>query len=435
LTTDWKIYKDDVVSTCYLDRPVFVFFLSGSMPRPGGDYCDINFITKGDNPSHMSSEQKRAGVRQLSVVERVLVHLSRVRADRESDVAPWGACQEGIAEAVGMLRSHVPRAVKELQSDGLVEESKRHVRQGEKRMKVYIVTAKGLAKVGQIEGEFLSKVVPAKINDTIVQGMTVGQLETAFHKRIDMLKLTGEEEFLDLDSVNVAGVTDFTDSPKPSLFLDREEPLEQMKRFLKSRSMALVIYGAKGIGTSSLVKHFIEMLDEWNVLWISLAKHRSAGEVKGRIAAFAKMIGASAEALLESSSGANSLLVIDGYFDVEEELAELFSDMLERRNGAKMIFTCRDSTPSYNRFHRKEHLDAGVVQEMTLKGLPEKDARVLLANDEIPEEAFKRIFALSRGSPMVLGMLRDRDEEGLRRNTTFTNEEIRFLLTEAKAKE
>lgn len=36
---------------------------------------------------------------------------------------------------------------------------------------------------------------------------------------------------------------------------------------------------------------------------------------------------------------------------------------------------------------------------------------------------------------MILGMLRDRDEEGLRRNTTFTNEEIRFLLTEAHAGE
>jgi len=382
----------------------------------------------------MPSNRQRAAIRQLSVVDKVLVHLSRVRAERESDVAPWGACQEGIAEAVGMLRSHVPRAVRELQSEGFVEESKRHVREGEKRMKAYLITAKGLARVEQMESEFLSQVMPAKINGTIVQGMSIGQLETSFHRRIDMLRLTGEEEFIDLDSVTVGGVTDFTDSPKPASFLDREEPLERMKRFLKSRAMVLVVYGAKGIGTSSLVKHFIEMLDEWNVLWISLAKHGSVDGVRGRIAAFAKLLGSAPDTMLESTAGANSLIVMDGYFDVEEGLVELFGDMLGRRNGAKMIFTCRDSTPSYNRFYRKEHVESGVVQEMTLKGLPEDEARALLRNDAMPEEAFKRIFALSRGSPMVLGMLREGDEEGLRKNTTFTNEEIRFLLTEAKTK-
>jgi len=364
----------------------------------------------------------------------VLVHLSRVRGDKESDVAPWDACQEGIAEAVGMLRSHVPRAVKELQADGFVEESKRHVKEGEKRMKVYLVTREGAARGREIESEFLSQIVPAKIDGTIVQGMSIDQLETAFHRRIDILRLTGDEEYIDIDSVTVTGVTDFTDSPKPEIFLDREEPLEQMKHFLKSRSMVLVVYGAKGMGTSSLVKHFIEMLDEWNVLWVSLPRHRSVGDIRGRIAAFSKQLGSSADMVMESVAGANSLIVMDGYFDVEEELVDLFGDLLGRRNGAKMIFTCRDSTPSYNRFYRREHLESGVVQEMTLKGLPEEDARALLRNEDIPEDAFKRIFAMSRGSPMILGMLRDGDEEGLRRNTTFTNEEIRFLLTEAKAK-
>lgn len=205
--------------------------------------------------------------------------------------------------------------------------------------------------------------------------MSIGQLETSFHRRIDILRLTGDEEFIDLDLVTVAGVTDFTDSPKLDSFLDREESLEQMKRFLKSRSMVLVVYGAKGIGTSGLVKHLIEMLDEWNVLWVSLSRHRSVSDIRERIAAFSKLIGSAPEMILESSAGANSLLVMDGYFDVEEDMVEFFSNLLGRRNGAKMIFTCRDSTPSYNRFYRREHVESGVVEEMTLKGLPEKDAR------------------------------------------------------------
>lgn len=71
---------------------------------------------------------------------------------------------------------------------------------------------------------------------------------------------------------------------------------------------------------------------------------------------------------------------------------------------------------------------------MTLKGLPDDAARVLLGNAEIPDEAFRRIHVMSRGSPMILTMLRERDEDGLRKNTTFTNEEIRFLLVEAATK-
>jgi DNA-binding MarR family transcriptional regulator len=394
--------------------------------------ADITYIYAEAIHFSMSPQGGRIPLPQLSVADKVLIHLSRIRTERESDIAPREASQEGIAESVGMLRSHVPRAVKELVLEGLVEEGKRHVKEVDKRVKVYIITPKGHAEVKRIERDFLARIVPAKINDTIVHGMTIEQLETAFHRRVDMLKLSGEEEYIDLDSASTGGITDFTDSPKPSNFIDREEALEKMKRFLKSRSMELVIYGAKGIGTSSLVKHFIEMLDEWNVLWVSLNRHRSIEDVKTRIAGFSKQMTSSPDLLIETTAGSNTLIVIDGYFDAEEAVVDFFGNLLERHSGAKMIFTCRDSTPSYNRFYRKEHVDAGVVQEMTLKGLPEHYARMLLQNDDIPEEAFKRIFAMSRGSPMILGMLRDGDETSLRRDTTFTNEEIRFLMTEAK---
>lgn len=382
----------------------------------------------------MPDERTKALLFQLSVSERVLIHLSRIRFDRESDVAPRDTCQEGISESVGILRSHVPRAVKDLASDGLLEEGKRHVEDGEKRMKVYLITPKGLEKAKRIEERILGLTVPAKVQETIVQGMTMRQIENAFHRRIDILKLTGGEEYIDLDTITTTGVTDFSDSPKITAFLDREEPLEQMKRFLKSRSIVLAIYGAKGIGSSSLVKHFIEMLDEWNILWISLAKFRTKEEIDERISTFSKLLGTTERLMLEASAGSNALIVMDGYFDVDEMVTESISGLVERRGGAKLIVTCRDSTPSYSRFYRREHVTSGAVQEMTLKGLPEEDARGLIGNEEIPDEAFGRIYAMSRGSPMILGMLRDGDEDGLRRNTTFTNEEIRFLLVEASTK-
>jgi len=370
----------------------------------------------------------------LSIAEKVLIHLSRIRVDIESDSAPRETSQEGIAEAVGISRSHVPRTVKDLVSDGFVGEAKKHVKRGEKRVKVYIVTSKGLKRANEIEDRAMARVVSAKIQDTMVQGMTLTQLEKAFHRRIDILRFSGDEESVDLDAILTTGVTDFSDSPRVTLFLDREEALEQMKNFLKSRAMILAIFGAKGIGTSSIVKHFIQMIDDWNLLWISLSKYRSIDGINERISGFSKLLHSEKDKIVSTSSGSNVIIVFDGYFDVDEHVVEFFNSLVERRDGAKIIVTCRDSTPSYNRFFRKEHLDSGLVREMTLKGLPEEETRVLLGNDEIPEEALRRVFALSRGSPMILTMLREGNEDGLRRNTTLTNEEIRFLLTEAQTK-
>jgi len=374
-------------------------------------------------------------IHPLSISEKALIHLSKVRFDRSAELVPKEISQGGIAEGIGISRTHVPRAVKDLIRDELIEETKRYVKSGSRRIKTYFITPKGLDRAREVENRILSQIVPAKVQDSIVQGMTIRQLENAFHRRIDILGLTGEEEYLDLDQIRSTGITDFSGSPRVHVFLDREEALESIKHFLKSHSMILTVYGARGIGTSSLVKHFIEMLDEWNVFWTSLAEYRTADEIMSRVASFAELLDISPEAILQSESGSNTLLVFDGYFDVDDAVVELFSTLVERRQGAKAIITCRDSTPSYNRFYHREDIESGIVQEMTLKGLPEREARLLLENEEIPDDAFNRIYALTRGSPMVLTMLRDRNEKGLRRRTTFTNEEIRFLLFEAAAKE
>ena len=342
----------------------------------------------------------------LSLADKALIYLSRIRIDRDTDPAPKDISQEGIAAALGISRSHVPRTVRGLIDDGLIEEAKKHVKMGEKRVKVYFVLPKGFKRAREIEEKAMSRIVTAKIQNTMVQGMSLSQLEKAFHRRIDILRLSGEEDFIDLDAILTSGITDFSDSPKVDAFLDREDSLEQMKNFLKSRALVLSIYGAKGIGTSSLAKHFIQMLDEWNVIWISLSKYKTVQEIRERLGSFSRLLHSDVEKILQTQTGSNALIVFDGYFDVDEHIVEFFNSLAERREGAKIIVTCRDSTPSYNRFYRKEHLDAGIVMEMTLKGLPEEEAKVVLGNDDIPDEALRRIFALSRGSPMILTMLR-----------------------------
>lgn len=49
-----------------------------------------------------------------------------------------------------------------------------------------------------------------------------------------------------------------------------------------------------------------------------------------------------------------------------------------------------------------------------------------MIGEDLDDEAMKMIYMLTRGQPLALRMLRQRDEEGLKR--IFPREEVRFLM-------
>jgi DNA-binding MarR family transcriptional regulator len=92
----------------------------------------------------------------LTVDERVLLHLYDFIPYEEDFEAPDGITQAGIAKGVGIERKHVPRAVKKLMTDNLVETRVSHVKGGRQRKKVYYLTFEGKALARRI-WEALSK--------------------------------------------------------------------------------------------------------------------------------------------------------------------------------------------------------------------------------------------------------------------------------------
>ena len=71
---------------------------------------------------------------QLNVNDRVLLHLSRFATDLSPEEYPAEITQAGIAHAVGISRTHVPRAVKTLMKEGFAEELTTRVKGHERRM-------------------------------------------------------------------------------------------------------------------------------------------------------------------------------------------------------------------------------------------------------------------------------------------------------------
>lgn len=81
--------------------------------------------------------------RALTVRERVLLHLHNRIFNEDSWDAPIEISQNGVANAVGVHRRHLPRTMRKLQEKSLVNIHLRHVPNFVRRVQVYALTDKG----------------------------------------------------------------------------------------------------------------------------------------------------------------------------------------------------------------------------------------------------------------------------------------------------
>jgi len=135
--------------------------------------------------------------------------------------------------------------------------------------------------------------------------------------------------------------------------------------------------------------------------------------------------------LPEEMASIRSVHVFDNWFHVGEDIVDLFSHLTkhsDKMKNSKILVLAREATPSYCRFHTKNHVDGGLVKEIHLKGLDESSSKLLLENPDIDEEAFRRIYLLTKGCPLYLRLIRDGNAEELKRRSRFTNPEIKLLI-------
>jgi len=365
---------------------------------------------------------------QLSVNERVLLHLSRFAADVPPEEHPQECSQAGIATSIGISRTHVPRAVKSLVKEGLVEELRARVAGHERRMSVYSITPEGVRRASMLWEELAHvKLVmrsPGKVEEVAVGGIE----EMIGRKQAIALVTRARDGVVDVANRRHTTVRDVVDAPDTDGFLGRRDEMESMGAFMESDSDMLVILGNRGYGASALAGKFVDELGDYNVLWVSLASTRRPEELEGRLLGFARKFLPESNDPLDALGITDTIIVFDGYHSVTEETVEFFTAVVERVDEAKVLITAREDTPAYNWFYHKKEVESGKVRELRLKGLDQASARTLLGNPRIEPEAFRRIYMMTRGSPNMLRMLRGKDFDGLKKNTVFTAEEIRYLL-------
>ncbi len=90
------------------------------------------------------------GQNQLTVRERILLHLHGRRLDSEGMDAPLHDSQIGVAQGIGVYRRHIPRTVRKMQEDGEIDIVLRHVQGISRKVQCYSLTNNGDSKASEI---------------------------------------------------------------------------------------------------------------------------------------------------------------------------------------------------------------------------------------------------------------------------------------------
>jgi len=370
---------------------------------------------------------------KLTARDKILLHLRDYWQYRERTEFPEAATQKGISRFTGLQITHIPRALKGLLSEKLLDEVKGHVQGEGRRYKAYFLTERGLAEANIL----LDKLKDIKV---MVNGAekTVGEVlrvEKDAGKFLALMKLLGEETSDIARPPKIIG-----QMPDTSDFVGRQAELAHMDELMCApNSKVIVIYGSQGFGKSSLAAKFVrDKCRKWSVCWVEIKKGHK--ELAASLARALNELGLEdmegkrfedPQELVQALDGTDTIIVLDGYFDVSENVVEFFNCLVadsKKTEGFKLIITAREDTPSYNRFYTILDIHDGTVGEVHIRGLDMEHCKDVLGTPDIEPDALKKLYLFTMGCPTTLKLLASGNEKEMRARTKFTPEEIKLMM-------
>ncbi len=365
-------------------------------------------------------------MRRLTAPEKVIIHLYISLAPLPPDETFTAAhTQEGISQGTGITRNHVPRTIRVLREKKMLEEARKYVAGYNRQLKVYRLTPAGQSAASDLVSHLKNETITVKSRGKIEE---VAVEDVLRHEGINMGHIIRSDGFLDLDSLRRVEMH-MVSPPDISEFYNRNVELDEIREFLEGDARILVIYGGIGAGASSLAARAVEdARGERNIAWMSVASPKKGlKEILSFLEKFAGEIGADFGGL-SSFDGFNALLVLDDWHDVSDEVVEYFAEELPglKRTDVKIMVTSLENTPSYSRFYRLDDIRDGTVEELHIRGLEPEYCRKLLG--DIDDEALKKIFMMTHGRPLYINLLRKGEMDALLAVSSFTPEEVRYLM-------
>jgi len=180
----------------------------------------------------------------------------------------------GIANAVSIARSNVPRAIASLKDDGLLIERQAHVTGVARKRKAYFLTDDGLRVAEDTHQDLAVRPLRAILPEGKTINATFGESPDVLPfpmRPVDIIRYLDESGLLDLRNLNSdlierdlskniekQLVTVTGDLPRVRAFYGRDRELENMVSLLEARPTCLLVPGIAGIGKTTLAAKMIE---------------------------------------------------------------------------------------------------------------------------------------------------------------------------------
>lgn len=376
------------------------------------------------------------------VQERILLHLLDYSDYKNSVEVPFSLSQMGIANAVAIARSNVPRAIAGLKEQGLLIERQAHVKGVSRKRKAYFLTDSGKNLAEDTWTELRSYKLRCILEDGKIESTTLGEINTILPftmRSVDIIRYMDENCILDSrvlsadlierdlsKHVEKQLVTALGDLPRLRHFYGREKELDNMFNLLEARATTLLVPGIAGIGKTTMASKLIErFMHRRNLLYHrcqdwegSRSFFESVGEWLANIgdSTFADYIATTpvpkpveaANLLINALEGMPSLIVIDDFHKVSDStLHQTFQAMALGLLGSKdkvgLVLFSRSFKPVVPSKDAEGRIASLVLP---LDGLDSDSGRKLLSSfTNLQDEQWLYIHGISRGHPLVLELI------------------------------
>ena len=208
------------------------------------------------------------------VQERILLHLRDYVAFIESVEVPFALSQMGIANAVAIARSNVPRAISGLKEQGLLIERQAHVSGVMRKRKSYFLTSAGSEHADETWNRLSKHEFTVLSNEEELIETTLGTSNEILPfqiRPVDILRYLRDDGVLDITKLTPELIErDLTkrvekqlssslgDLPRLRHFYGRVTELQAITETLDEGPFAILIPGIAGIGKTSLASKLIE---------------------------------------------------------------------------------------------------------------------------------------------------------------------------------
>ena len=376
------------------------------------------------------------------VQERILLHLLDYTDFKNSVEVPFALSQMGIANAVAIARSNVPRAIAGLKDQGLLIERQAHVKGVSRKRKAYFLTDPGMNLSEETWRRLRSFPLRAILEDGQTVHSTLGDVneKLPFSMRpVDIIRYMDDNCVLDARTLSAdlierdlskhvekQLVTSLGDLPRLRHFYGREKELDNMANLIEARATTLLIPGIAGIGKTTVASKLIErFMHRRNLLYHRCQDWEGSRSFFESVADWLANIGDStfadylaatpvpqpadaARLLVDALEGTPSLIVIDDFHKVADvTLHQTFQAMSLALLGSEekiaLVLFSRSFKPVVPTKDAEGRIASLVLP---LDGLDSDAGRKLLSSfEELADEQLLHIHGLSRGHPLVLELI------------------------------